>query len=61
LKNDWEQILRNKEAHRRRLAELPFGEKIKILERLRDRDLAMRNAKPISDTGKKARRDCGGQ
>jgi hypothetical protein len=43
------------------LAELPFGEKIKILERLRDRDLAMRNAKAISDTDKKARRDCGGQ
>lgn len=33
----WERILRDKEQRRKELAQLPFAEKIQILERLRAR------------------------
>jgi hypothetical protein len=35
------QILERKEAMRKRLAALPFAEKVKLLEQLRDRALAI--------------------
>ncbi len=34
-------ILESKAAERKRLRELPFAEKLKLLEKLRDRDLAI--------------------
>jgi len=37
----FEHIIESKQRERKRLAALPFAEKIKILERLRDRDAAI--------------------
>jgi hypothetical protein len=34
-------VLESKAAMRQRLRELPFSEKLKLLEKLRDRDLAI--------------------
>jgi hypothetical protein len=40
--SEWmRKVLESKRAMRHRLRELPFSEKIKILEKLRDRDLAI--------------------
>jgi hypothetical protein len=40
--SDWlRQVLESKRQARRRLASLPFSEKIKLLEKLRDRSLAI--------------------
>lgn len=38
---NWERIRKEKDAHRDRLAALPFAEKLKALERLRARTLAV--------------------
>lgn len=35
----WNRILEDKARERKRLAALPFSEKVKILEKLRDRSL----------------------
>jgi len=37
IENDWEKINARKEAYRKKLAELPFGEKLKWLDRMRER------------------------
>lgn len=43
--SDWMQkILESKRAMRQRLATLPFADKIKILEQLRDRNRAIANS-----------------
>ncbi|MCX6999523.1 MAG: hypothetical protein NT106_04405 [Candidatus Sumerlaeota bacterium] len=40
--SDWlRRVLESKRQARRRLAALPFSEKIKLLEKLRDRSLAI--------------------
>jgi hypothetical protein len=40
--SEWmRKVLESKRAMRQRLRELPFSEKIKILEKLRDRSLAI--------------------
>jgi hypothetical protein len=40
--SDWlRRVLESKRQARRRLASLPFSEKIKLLEKLRDRSLAI--------------------
>lgn len=40
--NDWlHQVLESKRQARKQLAALPFSEKIKLLEKLRDRSLAI--------------------
>jgi hypothetical protein len=39
--HDWESIRRAKERYRDRMAELPFEEKLRMLERLRDRTMAV--------------------
>lgn len=43
---DWEKIAASKEARRRRLAALPYIEKLQILNQMRERDLALKNARP---------------
>jgi len=39
---DLQQILVSKRAHRRHLAARPIGEKLRLLDALRDRELAIR-------------------
>jgi hypothetical protein len=54
MKNDWEKIIASKEAYRRKLAALSFGEKLTLLDRMRERHLFFRNANVIDPkrTGK---------
>ena len=35
---DWDKVKRSKEAYRRKLAALPFAEKLRIVEAMRERD-----------------------
>ena len=44
---DLKKIEPSKKAYRLKLAALPFAEKLRILDRMRDRDLALRNANPV--------------
>jgi hypothetical protein len=39
-------VLENKRAARQRLQQLPFSEKLKLLERLRDRALLLSRSRP---------------
>jgi hypothetical protein len=41
---DLEKITESKERYRRKLAALPFGEKLRILDRMRKRDNTLRRA-----------------
>jgi hypothetical protein len=41
---DQDAITESKERYRRKLAALPFGEKLRILDRMRERDNALRRA-----------------
>ncbi len=43
---DFEQMVRSKEALRQRLAALPIAEKLRLLDVMRERALAIRDAKP---------------
>lgn len=47
MKNDWRKIEESKRALSKRLSELPYAEKLRLLDRMRERDLAIRNAKLI--------------
>jgi len=47
---DFQKIFDSKAAHRRKLADLPIGEKLTLLDALRERAIAIRNATPISDS-----------
>jgi len=44
---DLKKIEASKRAYRLKLAALPYAEKLRILDRMRERDLALRNAKPV--------------
>jgi hypothetical protein len=41
---DLQRILANKRAYRKRLATLPIGEKLRLLDALRERELAIRGS-----------------
>ena len=43
---DFQKIFDSKAAHRRKLADLPIGEKLTLLDALRERAIAIRNATP---------------
>jgi hypothetical protein len=46
--SEWiKQLIESKRAYRTKLAALPVGEKIQLLEKLRQRTLAIRAAKAI--------------
>jgi hypothetical protein len=45
----FQQVLQSKDAERRRLRDLPWTEKLEMLDRLRDRHLLLRRMAP-SDT-----------
>jgi hypothetical protein len=47
---DLQRILESKAAHRRQLADLPIGEKLTLLDALRERAIAIRNATPTPDS-----------
>lgn len=42
---DVNRITASKEARRKRIAALPYAEKLRILDRMRERDLVFRRAK----------------
>lgn len=42
---DLDKIMASKEARRLRLAALPYGEKLRILDQMRERDLFLKSAK----------------
>jgi len=48
---DLQKILAGKRARRRDLAARPLGEKLRMLDALRERELAIRGRVPHSDTG----------
>jgi hypothetical protein len=43
---DLQRILESKAAHRRKLAYLPIGEKLRLLDAMRERAIAIRGATP---------------
>ena len=43
---DWQRILESKRFYRRTLASRPIAEKLRMLDDLRERDLAIRRAAP---------------
>ncbi len=47
---DLQRILESKAAHRRKLADLPIGEKLRLLDAMRERAIAIRGATPQSDS-----------
>ena len=47
---DLQQILESKRAHRQRLASRPIGEKLRMLDALRERELAIRGRTVHSDS-----------
>jgi hypothetical protein len=48
---DLPQILASKRAHRRHLTSRPIGEKLRMLDALRERELAIRGRPVHSDSG----------
>jgi len=46
VKNNWEAIRRSKEAMRRKLTALPYGEKLRIMDALAERRKFLRSMKP---------------
>ena len=46
MSNDFHRITKAKDAERRRLRELPWLEKLEMLDRLRDRHLLLRRMRP---------------
>jgi hypothetical protein len=47
---DLQRILESKAAHRRKLADLPIGEKLRLLDAMRERAIAIRKATPEPDS-----------
>lgn len=45
-----QKVLESKAAHRRKLAGLPIGEKLRLLDAMRERAIAIRRATPQSDS-----------
>lgn len=41
---DWQKVTESKEAYRRKLAAKPIAEKLRMLDAMRERALAIRNA-----------------
>ncbi|MBA3725546.1 MAG: hypothetical protein H0W86_03620 [Armatimonadetes bacterium] len=46
MKPDWKQVEAGKKVMRKRLASLTYSEKLRLLDRMRERDLLLRRAKP---------------
>lgn len=49
--DDIQQIVKSKEAERRRLRELPWLEKLEMLDRLRDRHRWLQQTRPKAEEG----------
>ncbi len=47
---DSQKVLKSKAAHRRKLADLPIGEKLRLLDAMRERAIAIRGATPEPDS-----------
>ena len=54
MSTDLQHILQSKEAERRRLRDLPWTEKLEMLDRLRDRHLLLRQMTPPAARRSKA-------
>jgi hypothetical protein len=48
---DLQKVLESKAAYRRKLAALPIGEKLSLLDAMRERAISIRNATPASGSG----------
>ena len=46
MNNDLQRILESKAAHRRKLADLPIGEKLRLLDAMRKGAIAIQGASP---------------
>jgi len=46
-----DKIVASKERYRRKLAALPIGEKLRLLDRLREREVALRAARQVQKAG----------
>lgn len=51
MENDWEAIRKSKDAMRRKLAALPIGEKLRILDALAERRKFLLSMKPRTPSG----------
>jgi len=47
MKFDIQRMTDSKQSRRRRLAALPFGQKLRLLDQMRERDLALKTAKRL--------------
>ena len=54
---DRQRMRESKRVHRERLASLPVGEKLRVLETLQERELAIRSHRMPSDGGRIVRGD----
>jgi hypothetical protein len=52
MKRDLEAVSESKRAFRKRLAQWPIAEKLRMLDALRERTLAIRRASKSSNTGR---------
>ncbi len=48
MKQNWSKIEESKAAMRKKLAKLPYGEKLRLLDRMKERDLLIKRAKTKS-------------
>lgn len=46
MKFDWEKVTESKQTYRRKLAAKPFAEKLRMLDAMRERAVALANARP---------------
>jgi len=54
---DLQKILAGKDAYRRTLAELPLGEKLRLLDAMRERSITLRRANPSGPSPSVIRED----
>ena len=47
---DLQRILESKAAHRRKLADLPISEKLRLLDEMRERALTIQQARPMEES-----------
>jgi hypothetical protein len=52
VSTDFQQIAKSKDAERRRLRELPWLEKLDLLDKLRDRHVLLQSLRPKTTPGK---------
>jgi hypothetical protein len=49
MSTELDRILESNAAHRRKLADLPIGEKLRLLDEMRERALTIQRARPLGE------------